>query len=214
MKIRSSKDSFVAVNVRHGHLIVFSTCFFFQTDKFKVEVPFTTDGRSQAESLIDQYLKKITYTVEMTFPFVKNRLLVSHKQEVLWSGTLQERILLLIQSSDLISNDHFTKTILTPIENAQWILIRQIQRLEVVTHFIINLFFFQNCCKRWSNLRFIESLTLHFTSLFKEAIQLNPVHKPTLQLLLQGSIVPSIHNKKLFWWLLLVVFDFDSFLCV
>ncbi len=52
--------------------------------RFIFSTPFTLGGKSHAENIKDQYKRKTILTVEKQFPYVKKRLLVVSKQEVLF----------------------------------------------------------------------------------------------------------------------------------
>jgi len=51
-------------------------------NRFIYSSPFTLSGKSQADSLKEQYKRKIILTVENYFPYVKKRILVTSKQEI------------------------------------------------------------------------------------------------------------------------------------
>eukprot|EP00029_Vermamoeba_vermiformis_P011023 TRINITY_DN5954_c0_g1_i1.p1 TRINITY_DN5954_c0_g1~~TRINITY_DN5954_c0_g1_i1.p1 ORF type:complete len:595 (-),score=129.96 TRINITY_DN5954_c0_g1_i1:13-1623(-) len=75
----------------------------YNINKFTVDLPFTKNGPSNKMS--DQYLRRIIYTTEKSFPFIKSRLLVVEREE----------------------------TILNPIQNAKHLIMKQTQWLENVT---------------------------------------------------------------------------------
>lgn len=46
--------------------------------------PFTPTGQAHAENLVNQYKRKTILTVSHAFPYLKTRVNVTHKEEVIF----------------------------------------------------------------------------------------------------------------------------------